>query len=181
MQTKRVNIYPNGPIINVNPPIRTITKDVLKPVNDIKKCILAGAYVEEVFGPYKTVKLNLSNYDRDNTPPKPTNINIESATAPIENSVDVEPPQEVDDKVTETEAVFIDPVEEDKPVEETIEVEEETIVEDTVISAESNEEMEDTNVDVTAEEVLNNEVNRYSNYKSMSKKERKKAKQAKND
>ena len=170
MQTKRVNIYPNGPIINVNPPIRTITKDVLKPVNDIKKCILAGAYVEEVFGPYKTVKLNLSNY-----------VNIESATAPIENSVDVEPPQEVDDKVTETEAVFIDPVEEDKPVEETIEVEEETIVEDTVISTESNEEMEDTNVDVTAEEVLNNEVNRYSNYKSMSKKERKKAKQAKND
>ena len=174
MQTKRVNIYPNGPIINVNPPIRTITKDVLKPINDIKKCILAGAYVEEVFGPYKTVKLDLSNYDTDNTPPKPLNINIESATAPIENSVDIEDPKEVDDKVTETEAVFIDPVEEDKPVEETVEVEENVIVEDTVISAESNEEMEDTNVDVTADEVLNNEVNKYSNYKS--KKERKKIK-----
>ena len=63
---KRVNIYPRGPITTVNPPIRSVVKAVTKEISDIRKCILAGAKVEEVINNYITIELNLNNYDKDN-------------------------------------------------------------------------------------------------------------------
>ena len=63
---KRVNIYPRSPIIGINPPIRVPVKNVFKPIQDIRVCILAGAKVEEILANGKIVLLNLRNYDMDN-------------------------------------------------------------------------------------------------------------------
>ena len=42
---KKVNVYPRGPITNVNPPIRVPVRNVLLPIADIRRCVLAGAKV----------------------------------------------------------------------------------------------------------------------------------------
>ena len=67
MNAKKVNIYPRGPVTTTNPPIRGVIKGVTKPIQDIRKCIIAGAKVEEIFEGGKVVLLNLSNYDLDNS------------------------------------------------------------------------------------------------------------------
>ena len=64
---KVVNIYPSFPITTVNPPIRGSVLKTKKDVNDIKKCIVARAKVEEVLNDGSTILLNLNNYDRDNS------------------------------------------------------------------------------------------------------------------
>ena len=63
---KRVNIYPRGPITTTNPPIRVPVKNVTKDTKDIRRCILAGAKVEEVLDNGVVVLLNLNNYDVEN-------------------------------------------------------------------------------------------------------------------
>lgn len=64
---KKVNVFPiRGPITNVNPPIRVPVKNILLPIADIRKCIVAGAKVEEILTDKKTIVLNLQNYDQDN-------------------------------------------------------------------------------------------------------------------
>ena len=63
---KKVNVYPRGPITNVNPPIRVPVRNVLLPIADIRRCVLAGAKVEEILPDKTVVKLNLHNYDQDN-------------------------------------------------------------------------------------------------------------------
>lgn len=64
---KIVNIYPfSGPITTVNPCIRVAMKKVRKDTKDIRKCIIAGARVEEVLDDGRVISLNLSNYDTDN-------------------------------------------------------------------------------------------------------------------
>ena len=81
---KRVNIYPRRPITSVNPPIRSAVKGVTKDVQDIRKCIVAGAKVEEVINSSTTIVLNLNNYDRDNGgDPNPIDVRIENAVGPI--------------------------------------------------------------------------------------------------
>jgi len=65
--TKVVNIYPTQPIITVNPPIRSAVRKVTKSISDIRKCIIARAVVEEVCGD-KTVRLDFTNYDKNNFP-----------------------------------------------------------------------------------------------------------------
>ena len=62
---KRVNIYPRGPIVTVNPPIRVPVKNVTKDIKDIRRCIIAGAKVEEITKD-GIVVLNLQNYDLNN-------------------------------------------------------------------------------------------------------------------
>ena len=62
---KRVNIYPRGPITTVNPPIRVPVKNVTKDIKDIRRCIIAGAKVEEITKD-GIVVLNLQNYDLNN-------------------------------------------------------------------------------------------------------------------
>ena len=62
---KRVNIYPRGPITTVNPPIRVPVKNVTKDIKDIRRCIIAGAKVEEITK-NGIVVLNLQNYDLNN-------------------------------------------------------------------------------------------------------------------
>lgn len=67
---KKVNIYPKNPITTVNPTIRTTTLRVSKPVEDIRKCIIARAMVDEVLDDGTTLRLDLNNYDKDNNPTK---------------------------------------------------------------------------------------------------------------
>ena len=62
---KRVNIYPRGPIVTVNPPIRVPVKNVTKDIKDIRRCIIAGAKVEEITKD-GIIVLNLQNYDLNN-------------------------------------------------------------------------------------------------------------------
>ena len=67
MLKKRVNIYPRGPITTVEPPIRTITKNVSKSIADIWNCLIAGAKVEEIINTNgQVIELNLTNYCTDN-------------------------------------------------------------------------------------------------------------------
>lgn len=66
MLIKKVNIYPTMPITALNPVIRVATKNVLKSVEEIRTCINARAMVEEILMDGSTLKLNLSNYDKDN-------------------------------------------------------------------------------------------------------------------
>lgn len=83
---KRVNIYPRRPITSVNPPIRSAVKGLTKDIQDIRKCIIAGAKVEEVINSSTTIVLNLNNYDRDNGgDPNPIDVRIENAVGPIVN------------------------------------------------------------------------------------------------
>lgn len=80
---KRVNIYPRGPITTVNPPIRVPVKNVTKDIKDIRRCIIAGAKVEEITKD-GIVVLNLQNYDLNNgeaAEEKPTYV--DSMKSPI--------------------------------------------------------------------------------------------------
>ena len=84
MDAKKVNIYPRGPVTTTNPPIRGVVKGVTKPIQDIRKCIIAGAKVEEIFEGGKVVLLNLSNYDLDNSQQVKT-VSAPPAAAPAIN------------------------------------------------------------------------------------------------
>lgn len=63
---KLVNVYPNAPITTVNPPIRTRMINVNMSVEDIRKCLIATAYVEEVLSGRRTIALDFSNYNKNN-------------------------------------------------------------------------------------------------------------------
>ena len=65
--TKKVNIYPSTPIVNVQPVIRSIVKNATKDLDTIRKCIISRAKVEEVLPNGELVRLDLNNYDKDNT------------------------------------------------------------------------------------------------------------------
>lgn len=66
-QTKKVNIYPKNAITTITPPIRTAVKNITKPISDIRKCLIARAYVEEVLPDGDLVVLDFTNYNLDNT------------------------------------------------------------------------------------------------------------------
>lgn len=103
---KRVNIYPRGPITTTNPPIRVPVKNVTKDVKDIRKCIVAGAKVEEILDNGTLILLNLNNYDAENKgtistePEKKPDAKVEKehgdVISTIATSVDV--PEKVETK-----------------------------------------------------------------------------------
>ncbi len=64
--TKKVNIYPQRPIVTLNPPIRSSVRRVYKSAEEIRKCLIARGIVEEVMEDGSTVRLDFSNYDKDN-------------------------------------------------------------------------------------------------------------------
>ena len=98
--TKKVDITPRGAITSVNPPIRMPMHNVTKSVKDIRRCILAGAKVEEVLPGGGRLLLNISNYDIDNSAEKPTTdvpkgrIDRPVNAKPAEQTKPVEPKQE---------------------------------------------------------------------------------------
>lgn len=65
--TKVVNIYPtNGPITVINPPIRVVTRRTYKVLEDIRRCIAAGAIVGEILPDGSELILDFTNYNNDN-------------------------------------------------------------------------------------------------------------------
>jgi hypothetical protein len=66
-ETKKiVNIYPTMPITRVTPPLRTVAKNVSRPISYIRSCIMSRAMVDEVLPDGTTVRLGLHNYDKNN-------------------------------------------------------------------------------------------------------------------
>lgn len=68
---KKVNIYPQTPITNIRPPIRSVTKKVTRSEEDIRACIIARAKVEEILPDGSIIRLNLTNYNTNNYDKKP--------------------------------------------------------------------------------------------------------------
>ena len=152
---KLVNIYPNGPITTINPPIRTALTKFSMDVADIRKCLLANAYVEEILNGSKTIQLTFENYDKDNDPvidaPKTA-----PKMVPVNHDVKVDDNIEPEEK-TVTPEVNEDPKVEDGSVEDSTLAEDKTVEETTSEdeSAEPVEEVpvEDAVVEETTEEV----------------------------
>ncbi len=109
-EIKEVNVFPKyGPITTVNPPIRVAIKNALQSIENIRRCIAAGALVEEVLDGENLV-LDFTNYDADNRSGQPI------------KTVEVKEEVVVEDKVEEAAPV----VEEPKVEEEATATEEET-------------------------------------------------------
>lgn len=63
---KLVNVYPTAPITTINPPIRTRLYKINLSTQDIRKCLIGNAYVEEILEGNKTIKLTFENYEKNN-------------------------------------------------------------------------------------------------------------------
>ena len=164
---KLVNIYPNGPITTINPPIRTALTKFSMDVADIRKCLLANAYVEEILNGSKTIQLTFENYDKDNDPiidapktaPKMVPVNhdvkVDDNIEPEEKTVtpEVNEDPKVEEPVVEDGPVEDSTLAEDKTVEET--TSEDIPVDETAIDTEDAESVEKTTV-------VENDNNSYS-------------------
>ena len=65
--TKVVNIYPSFPITTIKPAIYSSVRNVTKSFDEIRECLISKARVEEVLEDKNIIKLDLSNYNRNNT------------------------------------------------------------------------------------------------------------------
>lgn len=161
-EIKEVNVFPKyGPITTVNPPIRVAIKNALQSIENIRRCIAAGALVEEVLDGENLV-LDFTNYDADNRSGQPV------------KTVEVKEEIVVEDKVEEAAPVVEEPkVEEEATTkeEETEEAAEEENTEEVgeVVEEESSEEDEDAE-ESSEENKPNN--NNYNNNKYNKKKNR---------
>lgn len=139
---KKVNIYPKTPVLSINPPIRSAVRKVTKSTEEIRECIIARAIVEEILPDGSTVRLNFSNYDKNNTPSKleqaakitprkaiviDNNANSIKAAEKKDNTAEVktepetvEKASKVEDKTTVQETITVsedpEPVAETKPI-----------------------------------------------------------------
>lgn len=95
--TKMVNIYPNGAITTINPPIRSRVMRVIKSTEEIRQCIIARAIVDEILSNGDTVRLDFSNYDKDNEP-SPVEAAVSAAKENVKEEVPAkeEPTTKVD-------------------------------------------------------------------------------------
>lgn len=99
--TKKVNIYPKYPITSVTPAIRTVSLGITKPVEDIRKCIIARAIVDEVLSDGTTVRLNMNNFNKNNDKSK-----VEKAVEAVKTSESIT--EEVKPEITEQEGIVVD-------------------------------------------------------------------------
>lgn len=160
-EIKEVNVFPKyGPITTVNPPIRVAIKNALQSIENIRRCIAAGALVEEVLDGENLV-LDFTNYDADNRSGQPV------------KTVEVKEEVVVEDKVEEAAPVVEEPKVEEEATkeEETEDAAEEENTEEVgeVVEEESSEEEEDAE-ESTEENKPNN--NNYNNNKHNKKKNR---------
>ena len=169
---KLVNIYPNGPITTINPPIRTALTKFSMDVADIRKCLLANAYVEEILNGSKTIQLTFENYDKDNDPvidapktaPKMVPVNhdvkVDDNIEPEEKTVT---PEVNEDPKVEDGSVEDSTLAEDKTVEET--TSEDIPVDETAIDTEDAESVEKTTVVETDNNSYSKKNRKKNNYK----------------
>lgn len=157
-EIKEVNVFPKyGPITTVNPPIRVAIKNALQSIENIRRCIAAGALVEEVLDGENLV-LDFTNYDADNRSGQPV------------KTVEVKEEVAVEDKVEEAAPVVEEPkVEEEATTkeEETEEAAEEENTEEVgeVVEEESPEEDEDVEESSEENKPNNNNYNNKHNKK----------------
>ena len=113
--TKKVNIYPKYPITSVTPAIRTVSLGITKPVEDIRKCIIARAIVDEVLSDGTTVRLNMNNFNKNNDKSK-----VEKAVEAVKTSESI---TEAKPEITEQEGIVVDeePAVEEEVVEDPVE------------------------------------------------------------
>lgn len=106
MLIKKVNIYPTMPIIGLNPVVRTVTKNVFKSVDEIKICINARAIVEEILNDGSILRLNLSNYDKNNNVDKDTVVDegktVVEEVEKVEKAAEAEEQTDEPDEVVKT-------------------------------------------------------------------------------
>lgn len=148
---KRVNIYPTKPIRSVNPVIFGVVRNITKSDKEIRACIIERAAVEEILPDNTIVKLDLSNYNTDNSIVKEEVVEtpvVEVAAviveAPVEETI-------IEDTVLVTEAEA--PVEDAKEEEIT---EEAPVVE--VAAAVEEAPVEEPDVEEIVEEPTDEEV-----------------------
>ena len=156
-EIKEVNVFPKyGPITTVNPPIRVAIKNALQSIENIRRCIAAGALVEEVLDGENLV-LDFTNYDADNRSGQPVK--------PVEVKEEVV----VEDKVEEAAPVVEEPKVEEEATkeEETEEAAEEENTEEVgeVVEEESSEEDEDAEESSEENKPNNNNYNNKHNKK----------------
>ena len=116
---KRVNIVANTPVTDLKIPIRGAIRNIMMDVEDIRMCHFRKAKVEEVISDDVTVKLDFTNYDKDNgavlaetAPPVATLPDPEEELAKIEAEKQPEPEEVKEDKSGHEE------VKEDEPEDE---------------------------------------------------------------
>ena len=84
---KRVNVIANIPVLDLRIPIRGSVRNIMMDVEDIRTCLFRKAKVEEIIAEDVVVKLDFTNYDKDNsgaTPvAEPTPVIEEPAPAPV--------------------------------------------------------------------------------------------------
>ena len=157
-EIKEVNVFPKyGPITTVNPPIRVAIKNALQSIENIRRCIAAGALVEEVLDG-ENIVLDFTNYDADNRSGQPV------------KTVEVKEEVVVEDKVEEAAPVVEEPkVEEEATTkeEETEDAAEEENTEEVgeVVEEESSEEDEDAEESTEENKPNNNNYNNKHNKK----------------
>lgn len=162
-EIKEVNVFPKyGPITTVNPPIRVAIKNALQSIENIRRCIAAGALVEEVLDGENLV-LDFTNYDADNRSGQPV------------KTVEVKEEVVVEDKVEEAAPVVEEPKVEEEATKEEDNTEEAAEEENTeevgeVVEEESSE--EDEVEDETTGENKSNGNNNHNNNKHNKKKNR---------
>lgn len=130
MNTKVVNVYPNKAITSINPPIRSKVMKVTMPITNIRKCIIERAIVDEVLPDGRTIRLDFTNYDKDNSIKT-----VEEVVKEVESKIEEKTEEVViDDTGEEDEIVHIveepDEEEEMEPVEEQVEEKVEESVEE---------------------------------------------------
>ena len=147
-EIKEVNVFPKyGPITTVNPPIRVAIKNALQSIENIRRCIAAGALVEEVLDGENLV-LDFTNYDADNRsgqPIKPVEVKEEVV---VEDKVEEAAPVVEESKVEEEATVKEEETEEaaeEENTEEVGEVVEEESSEEDEVEEESSEENKPNN------------------------------------
>ena len=64
---KRVNVIANIPVLDLRIPIRGSVRNIMMDVEDIRTCLFRKAKVEEVIADDVVVKLDFTNYDKDNS------------------------------------------------------------------------------------------------------------------
>lgn len=153
-EIKEVNVFPKyGPITTVNPPIRVAIKNALQSIENIRRCIAAGALVEEVLDGENLV-LDFTNYDADNRSGQPVKTVEVKEEVAVEAKVEEAAPVVEESKVEEEATAKEDEVEDAAEEENTEEVGE-------VVEEESSE--EDEVEDEVAGENNSNGNNNYNN------------------
>lgn len=157
-EIKEVNVFPKyGPITTVNPPIRVAIKNALQSIENIRRCIAAGALVEEVLDGENLV-LDFTNYDADNRSGQPVKTVEVKEEVVVEDKVEVAAPVVEEPKVEEEATVKEEETEEAAEEENTEEVGE-------VVEEESSEEDEDAEESTEENKPNNNNYNNKHNKK----------------